>query len=78
MPTIEDRIVFDTYFDGNIFMYVGVAYDVDSLEVYVRIEQKDRARLMQNLYEKVSSFLKEWPTCDQTSISERQSQKTTI
>lgn len=78
MPTIEERIVLDTYFDCKTFMHVGVAYDFNSHEVYVRVEQRDRSRLMQNLYEKVSSFMKEWPTCDQISTSEPQYRKTTI
>lgn len=79
MPTIEERIVLDTYFDCKTLMHVGVAYDFNSHEMYVRVEQRDKSRLMQNLYEKVSSFMKEWPTCqDQTSTSELQSRRTAI
>ncbi|AIT13694.1 DNA repair protein [Salmonella phage BP12B] len=78
MPTIESRITMDISYNAITRQYIGVAYDYKTGEKLVEVRQWDDYWLRQNLHDAVSSFLKEWPTCDQTSTSELQYRKTII
>lgn len=81
MPTIESRIVTDICYDRATSQYIGVAYDSFTGDKLAEIKQDKLGQhpnwISQALYDAVSSLLKEWPTCDQTSTSELQYLKIT-